>query len=387
MMAEMPEIVRSRLAQKTMENSAHPDANLLAAFAERTLPEREHAAVVAHLVECGNCRECVALAAAAAEPESTAAAERSVGFGGWFREWRWGVSAATACCVVATALLYYSEPPARVAPVRVSSKPAGPEIDPAKTEPTVPLTVAQKKKPVPSPGSRSNTPVLLEAKKELAAQNIMTQPPPATSVTSTAPAEATVPVRLEAPQAGAVSSFVERGSRALAPPAPPKQAISADAQRSFGAQPAMAGPASGFAAGTPVRITERPKLALKSAAESPRVLWSINASPDTAGKPAGVVQRSTDAGQSWQSVPVSERVSFRSVATSGTDVWAGGSEGKVFHSADGGAHWTEIKIADEKGRLSGDIVRIDVRGPNQVTITTASDEVWTSGDGEHWTRE
>lgn len=95
-----------------------------------------------------------------------------------------------------------------------------------------------------------------------------------------------------------------------------------------------------------------------------------------------------DGGQSWQAVPLSERTSFRAVAAVGPDVWAGGSEGTLFHSPDGGAHWEERKIAGENTSISGDIVKIDARDPNQVTVTAASGEVWTSLDnGRHWVRE
>jgi len=381
-MEKMPEIVRSRLARKTPEHSAHPDANLLAAFAERSLPERERAAVIAHLVGCADCRECLTLACATAEPEMPVAARHSAGFGEWFRRWRWILSSAAACCVIATALLRFGEPPARVISVIVSSKTAEPQImDALKSEPAapVPMTLARKKKVEAPASNKTQPPILMAAKKDVAVEALLTQPPvpqPPAETALTAP-------RLEAPKADAISSFVdsERGAAV-----PSEQTSSTSAAKRFGGQAALAGRAQGFA--TRPRAPEPAKLALRPVAASARLLWSINASPDTAGKSRGVVQRSMDGGQNWQVVPLSERASFRAVATFGPDVWAGGSEGTLFHSSDGGSHWAEIKVAGDNANISGDIVRIDVRSPSQVTITTAQGEVWTSGDGgQHWIRE
>jgi hypothetical protein len=382
-MEKMPGIVRSRLARKTPEQSAHPDANLLAAFAERTLLERERAAVIAHLVECVDCRECVALACATAEPEMPLAAGHvaGAGFGEWFRQWRWILSSATACCVVATALLRVGEPPARVITVGVSSRAAEPQIvSTLKNQPAVPvpLTLARKKNVEAPPSNKTQTPALMTAKKEVALEAVLTQPP-----APQPPAETALTVsRLEAPKADAISSFVdqERGAAVA-----PDQTPSPSAAKRFGGQAALAGRAPGF--GPRLRASEPTKLALKPVAESSRVLWSINASPDKAGTARGVVERSMDSGQSWQAVPLSERVSFRSVASVGADVWVGGSEGALFHSSDSGGHWEQIQIADEGGKLSGEVIRIDVRDPSLVTVATSTREVWVSADGKQWVRK
>src|SRR6266849_4195446 len=107
-MPELPKIVQSRLRQLTPETSGeHPDPNLLAAFAEHTLLERERAGVTAHLAICADCRQYLALAFTTREPEvaanagATAAPRRH-----WFQAWRWVAPAAVACCIVAVALQY-----------------------------------------------------------------------------------------------------------------------------------------------------------------------------------------------------------------------------------------------------------------------------------------
>jgi len=385
-MAKMPDIVRSRLQQKMAADSAHPDANLLAAFAERTLLERESAAVVAHLIECADCRECLALVLATAEPEEPMVVGRSVGAGfrGWIHEWRW-IASAAACCLVAVGLQYYGEPPARVLPMSVPSRAAelqivgAPQAQPS--TPSAPLKLARKSKVVP-PAAKQGGLVLMAAKKDVAVEDILTQPPP--PAVRADPAEIALALRRsEAPKADAAASYVEPEQSAVGPAAASMQAPSAAEARKSIAPQGPEARASGFAAGMRLRAPLPRQKALLKAIESPRVLWSISASADTAEKARGVVQRSADAGQSWQIMPLSERVSFRAVATAGSDVWAGGSEGALFHSSDGGSHWAQVHVAAETGDIVGIVAR-----PNMVTVTTSSGEEWTSVDGgKNWTRE
>ena len=71
----------------------HPDADLLTAFAEKSLREPERARVTDHLARCGNCREIVALALPVIDDTTTAGVgPATVSRTGWFL--RWGVVAA-----------------------------------------------------------------------------------------------------------------------------------------------------------------------------------------------------------------------------------------------------------------------------------------------------
>jgi hypothetical protein len=71
----------------------HPDADLLTAFAEKSLQDPERAGVTDHLARCADCREIVALALPVIE-DTTSAGVRpaTVWRTGWFL--RWGVVAA-----------------------------------------------------------------------------------------------------------------------------------------------------------------------------------------------------------------------------------------------------------------------------------------------------
>ena len=110
---------------------AHPDADLLTAFAEQALPARERDQVLAHLARCTDCRQVAALAGAAvAEPELVAeaavgkpAVRRTGGF--WsLRPLRWTAAAATAAVVLSAVWLNRKE-------VTRQELPAGSETNPA----------------------------------------------------------------------------------------------------------------------------------------------------------------------------------------------------------------------------------------------------------------
>ena len=90
----------------------HPDAESLNAFAEQALGERERGQIVAHLAECGRCREVVFLAQEAAAERMPELA--AVGYGDrgaavgrpWFRNW-WLVWAPTAALGAVVGLAFH----------------------------------------------------------------------------------------------------------------------------------------------------------------------------------------------------------------------------------------------------------------------------------------
>src|SRR6516162_2541426 len=79
-MSPLPRILQMRLGQMTAKQFAeHPELNLLAAFVEHTLTNEEREAIVAHLGECADCREQVAIAVkfSGSESEQDARTKRS----------------------------------------------------------------------------------------------------------------------------------------------------------------------------------------------------------------------------------------------------------------------------------------------------------------------
>ena len=92
-MPPLPKIVRQRLRGPTSVSGLHPDADLLTAFAEKSLRDPERAHVTEHLARCGDCREILALALPVIEDTTTAGVRpATVSRTGWFL--RWGVVAA-----------------------------------------------------------------------------------------------------------------------------------------------------------------------------------------------------------------------------------------------------------------------------------------------------
>ena len=134
-----------------------------------------------------------------------------------------------------------------------------------------------------------------------------------------------------------------------------------------------AAPAGGF--------TESRKVSSTSAAMSPAsatMRWVITAE--------GHVQRSLDSGSTWKSVKLDNHIRFRTVAASGSDVWAGGEVGALYHSFDSGDHWTRASLPAELS--SATIVRVEFTSTQHGTLTTSSGETWVTPDsGATWQKK
>jgi hypothetical protein len=134
-------------------SSAHPDADLLTAFAERSLNERERARVVEHLAHCAVCRDVVYFA----QPEIEAPLPATAGSPApirWFawRRLQWAALAASLSLVVALAILVRENPR-----TVLTGRTAG--------ESSSPQTVAQSeaKNDAPAPTSTDSSTYRLEA--------------------------------------------------------------------------------------------------------------------------------------------------------------------------------------------------------------------------------
>ena len=107
-MQNVPNIVRDRL-KAAPPAVDHPDANVLTAFAERSLPDRERSVVLDHLARCGDCRDIVALALPATEPLPAPVTPSPRGWLTW-PTLRWGFVAAGIVAIASFGVLQYQQP-------------------------------------------------------------------------------------------------------------------------------------------------------------------------------------------------------------------------------------------------------------------------------------
>ncbi len=104
-MERVPQIVSERLKAGAPVVD-HPDADLLTAFAERSLSKPERATLVEHLARCGECREIVALALPASDDLQQTATPSATGLLTW-PVLRWGLIAAGILAVASFGVMQY----------------------------------------------------------------------------------------------------------------------------------------------------------------------------------------------------------------------------------------------------------------------------------------
>lgn len=183
----------------TANHEFHPDAESLNAFAEQALAERERNHVLAHLAECGRCRQVVALAREAADAELAApAAARHMAIrpDAWWKQWRpvWVPTAVAAAFAVASIFVYVhraDENSARINIADQTSEPSGTrpanlsqpeqaEVVPS-SSPAATVPLPQAKKHTPSGASQNEHARNHEASANLdrlTPANSPQQPPP-----------------------------------------------------------------------------------------------------------------------------------------------------------------------------------------------------------------
>jgi photosynthesis system II assembly factor YCF48-like protein/putative zinc finger protein len=113
-MEQLPKIVQRRL-QWNPKPGVHPDPDLLAAFAEKSLHNRERSEVLQHLAECADCRDVLSLAMPQSEPDRSPSLETASWLSRPKLRWprlrwprlRWGALAACVVVVGAAVTLHY----------------------------------------------------------------------------------------------------------------------------------------------------------------------------------------------------------------------------------------------------------------------------------------
>jgi putative zinc finger protein len=91
------------------QHEMHPDAETLSAFTEQALNSKERGEVLAHLAECGRCRQVVALAREAAGAEVAAGRHEAARPGAWWKSWSLALVPAAALAATALVAFYVHE--------------------------------------------------------------------------------------------------------------------------------------------------------------------------------------------------------------------------------------------------------------------------------------
>ena len=459
-MAEIAKIAQGRIQDQQLRGEvAHPDADLLTAFAEQALPARERDQVLTHLAQCVDCRDVAALAGVAvAEPELVSAnamgkpAAGRTGTSFWL--WgplRWTAAAATAAVVLSAVWLNRNEVqrqnlavPTELSPAIVHSQKetvsapvvqrreepnaepnertnhmkAAPQVPAVRSESGAKLDASVKGKTAPpkqidgESGNGVAAYAFLAEKKREATSNRTDQKDmpllrarsaeqlghtqageassnePVAGPLLTAAAGAAKAQRA-VPSAHPVASNNVAVAPASAPPAPEvtmtfsRQAAGelapADQVAESQAQAAPARDAqSEVRAGpmaTPVTTEQASLDSLHKslASQSTAMLWRVSSS--------GELQQSTDAGHNWRTALGEHSSKFRSVASSGAIVWAGGDDGALWSSLNNGVTWRKSAPSVEGHSPRGNLENIRMAGPKNVTFRTSAGETWSSTDG------
>jgi hypothetical protein len=447
-MQNVPQIVRERL-KATPPAVNHPDADALTAFAERSLPDGERALVLEHLARCGDCRDIVALALPEVD---AAQAVTIPARGGWLTwpALRWGF-AATGLVVIASfgVLEYQHSKPAMRTMVAQQPRQESVAARVQSTLPNVaPSSEPQKAQDVLPP---SAAPVAGTAPAKLPEAKLMSRvaPPTASEPQSRGPVHGAIggPVAYgpHMPMQQQQQTADNR-LQAFTPAAPLAKQQSAGASASLRVPSASetlnveaAAPQVGTHLDDEVRVQNQPapeqlfdkdastqvdkvgkaKPALNSTGRD--IVQLVALTPRWAINSAGSVQRSFDQGKTWQDVDVTGAAAFsaakglaaantartkeyyadkkapktppgapvfRAVAVIGTDVWAGGSQGVLFHSVDAGNRWAQVVPSSTGIALTGDIVGLEFADAQRGRITTSTGEIWTTSDqGQTWQKQ
>jgi hypothetical protein len=324
------------------DSTAHLDAETMAAWVDQALSAPDAAAAEAHMADCARCQAMLAVLVKTL-PAAPAIAP-------WWRR-RWVVGTLVPLAAGSLALAVWVATPRQmtptVAPAAAPAAPAQTLADRNELSGVRPQTTAE-------PGRLASDP------RQTA--------PPGSSVSDTAPTPPrprsdTTPT----PQVATVDELRRREALA-APAAPPERPAAADAA----ALPAAAAPAVMRAAAA--QAMNKAAAAVDVLSPDPSIRWRLGA--------AGSIQRSADAGATWDTQPsgVTKDLVAGSAPQSGV-CWVVGRVGTVLLSTDGN-RWRKLEFPE-----IADLTAIAARDARTAIVTAADGRQFQTIDaGQIWTR-
>lgn len=362
-MAELPKIVAQRL--RTAPSTAHPDADVITAFAEKSLSERERDQVLGHLAECHDCREVLALSFPSGEVAAVAPV-RPI----WLT-WpvlRWGALAACVVVVGAAVTLHRDFRPGSPdvlqkveTPANISALPSAGIAQPSESKTdlgVVPRTV--------EPRDQESLGELPAAKKTARASSPITNAPRPSAPAPPQAAEGRIP---QLP----FSSNALDGAEAEAVPGRAKDALAPTARALATGGPRSAEPSASMAMSG---------MAMNKSVAAVGLLprWTLSAD--------GTLQRSFDSGRTWDTITVAGQSRFRALAADGLEIWVGGAQGALYHSSNAGQDWIHVQPSSNGETLTEDIIGVEFVDKEHGTVTTSGQEKWVTSDaGQSWQKQ
>lgn len=349
----------------------HPEAELLTAFAERSLAQSERELVLNHLARCAECRQIITLALPVTETEPVIRAGSARPSWISWPALRWGFATAAIVALISLGVFQYEH---RQKGDQLASK--------SSVHEQIAANASSPEQSEAAPPSKERAQPLSSAagKRETA---VRSQPAPAKNDFQAATgARGSEGMRSKA---GAVAVAGNRAADQLIQSQAPgvsqdQPYINSDVVKAKAAVTVQASAQSAPAFAPPnIPLQTAPSLMQRA---SPR--WTITAT--------GGLQRSFDAGKTWEDVNVNanagqaqKKLVFRSVAAMGPEVWAGGSGGTLYHSSDSGTRWQKVLPLAAGAQPTGDITDIQFSSPLNGKIATSAGEIWTTFDsGQTW---